>query len=178
MGEIRQPQRTLPVVGLICAPAFKVDISAELEKIFGRVVIKSSSLPFNHTEYYSGEMGNDLSRQWIAFGDLVLPDVLVDLKHRTDEIEKKHLNQEGGRLVNIDPGILSLSNLILASTKNYSHRVYIGKGIYAEVTLIYRHKKYMPLEWTYPDYREDTALIFFTRAREVLKQELEDPQNN
>jgi len=178
MAEIRRPQKTLPIAGLIYASSFKVDICAELEKIFGKVVIKSSLLPFMHTEYYNDEMGSDLSRQWIAFGDLILPDVLVDLKHKTNEMEKKYLNQKGGRLVNIDPGVLSLSNLILASTKNYSHRIYLGRGIYGEVTLIYRQKQYMPLDWTYPDYREDTALGFFARAREALKQKLEDYQNN
>ena len=121
-------------------------------------------------------MGDNLNRQWVAFNDLILPDTLVELKHKTNETEKKYLNKNGGRMVNIDPGAISLSNLILASTKNYSHRIYLGKGIYAEVTLIYKQKHFMPLDWTYPDYREETALLFFTEAREVLKQKLVEGQ--
>ena len=178
MAEIKQPQRTLPVTGLIFVPDLDVDICRELENIFGAVEIKSPSIPFKHTEYYGQEMGDNLSRQWIAFGDLVLPDALAEFKVKTNEIEKKHLNEKGGRLVNIDPGTVSLSNLILASTKNYSHRVYLGRGIYAEVTLVYKQKRFMPLEWTYPDYREDEALDFFARAREVLKQKLSQLERN
>lgn len=172
MAEIRTAQQTLPVAGLIFAPTFEVDIIAELEKIFGSVVLKSSCIPFKHTEYYNDEMGDNLNRQWVAFNDLILTDALVQLKHKTNEAEKKYLNKNGGRMVNIDPGAVSLSNLILVSTKNYSHRVYLGGGIYAEVTLIYRQKHFMPLDWTYPDYREETALAFFTEARELLKQKL------
>jgi hypothetical protein len=178
MAEIRPPQKTLPVTGLILTPAFEMDIFTELEKTFGRVVLKSSRIPFKHTEYYADEMGDDLLRQWIAFGNLILPDALVDLKHKTNEIEKNYLNKKGGRMINIDPGVVSLSNLILASTKDYSHRIYLGKGIYAEVTLIYRQRQFTSLEWTYPDYREETALGFFTKAREVLKQKLADCNNN
>ncbi|MDH4210524.1 MAG: DUF4416 family protein [candidate division WOR-3 bacterium] len=172
MAEIKQPQKTLPVAGLIIAPAFEVDICGELENLFGNVVLKSSCIPFKHTEYYGHEMGDNLSRQWVAFSDLMIPDALVEFKHRTNEIEIKYLNQNGGRMVNIDPGAVSLSNLILASTKNYSHRIYLGSGIYAEVTLIYKQKQFMPLDWTYPDYREETALGFFAEAREVLKKKL------
>ena len=74
--------------------------------------------------------------------------------------------------MNIDPGFLSLSNLILASTKAYAHRIYLDKGIYAEVTLIYKDDQFNPLQWTYPDYREKTALDFFTKARVVLRERL------
>ena len=176
MAEIRTAQQTLPFAGLIFAPAFEVDIAAELEEIFGPVVLKSPCIPFKHTEYYNDEMGDNLNRQWVAFNDLILPDTLVELKHKTNETEKKYLNKNGGRMVNIDPGAISLSNLILASTKNYSHRIYLGKGIYAEVTLIYKQEHFMPLDWTYPDYREETALLFFTEAREVLKQKLVEGQ--
>ncbi len=172
MAEIKQPQRTLPVAGLLLAPAFDVDICGELENLFGSVVLKTSCIPFKHTEYYGHEMGDNLRRQWVAFSVLMIPDALVEFKRRTNEIEKKYLNQNGGRMVNIDPGTVSLCNLILASTKNYSHRIYLGGGIYAEVTLIYKQKQFMPLDWTYPDYREETALDFFTEAREVLKRKL------
>jgi hypothetical protein len=103
---------------------------------------------------------------------LVAPDILVKLKHKTNEIEKQHLNEKEGREVNIDPGLLSLSSLILASTKNYSHRVYLDQGIYAEVTLLFKNQQFNPLEWTYPDYRDKTALDFFTQARDILRERL------
>ncbi len=111
-------------------------------------------------------------RQWIVFDKLITPDILVKVKHTTNDIEKKYLNERGGRKINIDPGILSLSNLILASTKNFSHRIYLGKGIYAEVTLIYKNKTFTPLEWTYPDHQEKIAIELFEKAREILKNRL------
>jgi hypothetical protein len=172
MAEIKEPQKILPFTGLIVTSAFEGDICGQLEEVFGKIELKSASTPFDHTEYYNQEMGSDLKRQWLAFAELMNPDFLVELKHRTNEIEKKCLNQEGGRMVNIDPGAVSLSNVVLASTKNYSHRIYLGRGIYGEVTLIYKQKHFVPLEWTYPDYREDTALEFFVRTRQVLRQKL------
>ena len=172
MAEIKPPQRTLPVAGLIFSPDFNLDICGELESIFGAVEIKSPCIQFRHTKYYAQEMGDNLIRQWIVFGDLIVADALAEFKLKTNEIEKKYLNKNGGRLVNIDPGIISLSNLILASTKNYSHRIYLGKGIYAEVTLIYTKKSFTPMDWTYPDYREVKAMDFFAKAREFLKSRL------
>jgi hypothetical protein len=172
MAEIKDTQRVLPVIGLISAPTLDTDIFAELQSNLGQIVLKSKSIPFCHTTYYDQEMGDGLIRQWCAFGKLVLPDSLVEFKHMTNALEKRYLNRQGGRKVNIDPGMVSLGNLVLASTKNYSHRVYLGRGIYAEVTLIFKQKRFMPLDWTYPDYREETALEFFAAAREILREKL------
>jgi hypothetical protein len=172
MADIREPQKVLPVVGLIHIPGVLFDISQELQEDIGDVTLASDVIPFKHTSYYNQEMGSELLRQWYAFDDLVSPDVLADLKHRTNMIEKKHVKHGGGRNVNIDPGLLSLSSLVLASTKNYAHRIYLGRGIYAEVTLIYKEHRFNPLEWTYPDYRERAALDFFSRARDILKTKL------
>jgi len=172
MADVKNPQRVMPIIGLISTPALEPGIFAELEGKIGRVVLKSKSIPFCHTTYYNQEMGDELKRQWCAFGNLVMPDSLIELKHMTNTLEKKYLNRQGGRSVNIDPGMVSLGNLILASTKNYSHRVYLGQGIYAEVTLIFRQKQFVPLDWTYPDYREETALEFFAAARDILRDRL------
>lgn len=172
MADIKQPQPVLPVIGLIFAPDLRADFLTGLRAEIGSVILKSPEIPFTHTSYYNKEMGGNLTRQWCAFDKTVLPDVLVGLKHNTNVIEKKYLNTEGGRIVNIDPGLLSLSSLVLASTKNYAHRIYLGQGIYAEVTLIYKENRFNPLDWTYPDYREASALAFFDQARTLLKEKL------
>jgi len=172
MAEIKKPQPVLPIVGLIFARDLANDVLEELSDEIGQAVLKSDPIPFTHTKYYSDEMGSELSRQWYVFDKLVLPDELVGLKHNTNIVEKKYLNAKGGRNINIDPGLLSLSSLILASTKNYAHRVYLGQGIYAEVTLIYKDHRFSPLDWTYPDYRERSAIEFFERARGILKEKL------
>jgi len=175
MAIIKEPQRVLPVIGFICIPGFEFDFLQELRADIGDVVLKSDAIPFKHTTYYNKEMGDDLLRQWYGFDKLVTPDVLAEIKIRTNEIEKRYVNKNGGREVNIDPGLISMSNLVLASTKNYSHRIYLGQGIYAEVTLIYRNQQFNPLEWTYPDYEEASTLEFFSRVRAVLKEKLSVP---
>lgn len=173
MAKIKDPQNVLPFAGLIFVQEFDTDAALkELQKDFGDSVVKSDIIPFTHTDYYTKEMGTHLQRQWFLFAHLLRPDMLVELKHKTNDIEKNFLNDKGGRQINIDPGLVSLSNIILASTKNYSHRIYLGNGIYGEVTLIYKNKTFNPLAWTYPDYREGIATEFFTKARDMLKQKL------
>ena len=173
MAEIKTSQKVLPIAGLIFVDGSLVDEALKkLKTDVGEVLSKSSIIPFTHTTYYNKEMNNKLLRQWCVFEKLIMPDALIKLKLKTNEIEKNYLNDKGGRQINIDPGLLSLSNLILASAKNYSHRIYLGQGIYGEVTLIYKGDRFNPLEWTYPDYREKTALDFFSEARKILKDRL------
>lgn len=173
MAEIKEPQKVLPIAGLIFINGFEIDtVLKELTNNMGDVILKSDTISFTHTNYYNKEMGDKLLREWCMFDRLVTPDTLIQLKHKTNEIENRYLNEKGGRKVNIDPGLLSLSNLILASTKNYSHRIYLGNGIYGEVTLIYKNHCFNSLEWTYPDYREKLALEFFRKARDILREKL------
>ena len=173
MAEIKTPQKVLPFAGLIFRENFPIgDVFKKLKDYVGDVLSKSSVIPFTHTTYYNKEMGDKLLRQWCIFENLIMPDVLIQLKLKANDIEQEYLNDRGGRQINIDPGLLSLDNLVLASTKNYSHRLYLGSGIYGEVTLIYRNNCFNLLEWTFPDYREKTALDFFSKAREILKKRL------
>ncbi len=170
MAEIKEPQKVFAFAGLIYISDFDIYSALDgLKDLVGGVIKKSDIFPFIHTTYYTNEMGEGLLRQWILFEKLIKPDLLIDLKHKSNEIEKNFLNENGGRKINIDPGLVSLNNIILASTKNYAHRIYLGRGIYAEVTLIYKDRQFRPLEWTYPDYREDSALRFFSESRIVLK---------
>jgi len=170
MAEIKEPQKVLAFAGLIFIKDFDIELALkEFKRLVGSVIKKSEILPFIHTNYYNKEMGENLLRQWVLFEKLINPDLLGELKYKSNEVERKFLNENGGRKINIDPGLVSLSNIILASTKNYSHRIYLGKGIYAEVTLIYKDHQFKALEWTYHDYREEVALRFFDEARTVLK---------
>ena len=177
MAEIKQPQKVLVLTGVIYKKDFLINELLEtLSEKLGNIAMQSEVIPFTHTQYYNKEMGGNLSRQWFVFNKLVKPDTLADLKHYSNEIEKKYQGEDGGRTVNIDPGFIAMSNLILASTKNYAHRIYLGKGIYAEVTLIFKNHRFLPLQWTYPDYKEKMALEFFLQAREILKEKLNNYQ--
>jgi hypothetical protein len=178
MAKIKQPQKVLAIIGVIHRSDFILDeILDILSKHLGEVSLRSKVIAFTHTDYYSKEMGKNLLRQWFVFDKLVNPDYLTELKHITNKIENTFVNEAKGRKVNIDPGLITMSSLILASTKNYSHRIYIGKGIYAEVTLVYKGQKFVTLEWTYPDYRETETLKFFGKSREILKSRLTNKDN-
>ncbi len=139
-----------------------------LTREFGPPSLQSETIDFDFTGYYENEMGLGLIRCWVGFDRPVEPSRLAELKLITNEMERRLAGTRGKRQVNIDPGILTLYNLVLASTKNHAHRVCLSRNIYAELTLIYRSGAYKPLEWTYPDYRSDTCIRFLCRCRELL----------
>jgi len=112
-------------------------------------------------------MGPGLLRQVAGFENLVHPGDLADIKLATNAMEMT-LSVQGKRTINLDPGILSEERLILASGKNYTHRVYLRNGIYADLTLIYQKNSYRPLPWTYADYREPVLLHCFKALKRKL----------
>jgi len=108
-------------------------------------------LAFDRTDYYHAEMGKPLFRRFFTAQTMVSRDALPKIKIRMEDIERE-FSREGRRSVNLDPGLLSLENFILATGKNFSHRVYLGEGVFADLTLIFQKGEYRPLPWTYPDY--------------------------
>jgi len=145
-----------------------------LAREFGPHDYQSPLLQFRHTPYYKSEMGDSLQRRFVAFQQLVDRDRLVDIKLITNRVEKQFLDQKGGRRVNIDPGLLSLENLVLATGKNFTHRIYLQKGIFAEVTLIFQKGKFVTLPWTYPDYASEEITAILTHIRTRLGADLKN----
>jgi hypothetical protein len=137
-----------------------------LKRHFGPIDFESQVFTFNYTDYYQKEMGGDLKRSIISFKKLILPETLSKIKLLTNKIEAK-LSIKGSRCVNIDPGYIDLAKLVLASTKDFSHRIYLGQGIYAEVTLSFKHKSFENNPWTYPDYRTPDYINIFNSIREI-----------
>jgi hypothetical protein len=129
----------------------------ELAMRYGAPDYVSEVLPFEYTNYYAAEMGPSLVRRFVAFDGLIRPEELPAVKRYTNTLEEKFL-EGGARRVNIDPGYMALQHFILATGKGFSHRPYIGQGIYADLTLVYRKETYCPLEWTYPDYRSERTI--------------------
>jgi len=120
----------------------------------GPVTGAGERLPFDRTDYYEGEMGTPLFRRFFVGERPVGRDALARIKVRMEAIEEK-LSEGGRRTVNLDPGILTAENFILATGKNYTHRVYLGEGVFADLTLEYRDGEFRPLPWTYPDYASE-----------------------
>jgi hypothetical protein len=141
-----------------------------LEKEFGPFRMLGESFLFDYTNYYEKEFGKKLWRTFLLFENLIDPSSLASIKIKTNSIEQENL-EEGNRTFNLDPGILTSANIILATTKNRSHRIPLQQGIYGELTLMYQGKKYNDFQWTYPDYKEDKVKHLFEEVRkEFLKQ--------
>ncbi len=177
MGQARTPRPVKIFVGLLIGrPVLAEQIEPMLVDRLGPIDVRSEVLDFEYTDYYQEEMGRDLKRYFWGFRDLVSPDRLVDIKVDTNELERSALSEEGRRWANLDPGYLTRAKVVLATTKDYAHRLYLGNGIYGEVTLIYRDKRFEPLPWTYPDYRSGAYDSFFGRLRVTYMRQLADQQ--
>jgi hypothetical protein len=183
VGRIRPPRPAKLICGLIGGD---VDLLARarnlLAKQIGQVEAVSDIWPFDQTDYYEHEMGRGLKRQFLSFAGLVQVDRLAEIKRLTNQIEQRItedvLDPDIPRPVNLDPGYITLSKLVLASTKDYSHRIYLQAGIYAEVTLHYESGGWQAWPWTYPDYAAPTYHAFFTQVRQALKDQLSaDPES-
>jgi hypothetical protein len=147
-----------------------------LELEFGPMRLESPPEPFGWTDYYEAEMGLALLRRFLAFDRLVDPAALAGIKLACNRIEARTARASGGgRSLNLDPGILSLSRFCLATTKNRAHRIPLSSGIYAELTLIYKGKAFQPLPWTYPDYASEAFRSLLKGWREIFAEELKGP---
>jgi len=137
-----------------------------LEKAFGPVDMISRWLDFSYTDYYDKEMGVPLFRKVFVFKHLIAQDDLARIKEKTNEIENGFASA-GKRSINLDPGYLVSSRFILATGKEYAHRIYIGHKIYADLTLMYSKKEgFKALEWTYPDYASESMMLFLSKVRD------------
>ncbi len=163
--DIKPPKKALLISGLIFKKGLDLhEILLEISKNFSEIMDVSEIVPFSWTYYYEREMGKGLLRCFLSFKGLVDQDELPDIKHVSMDIEEKW-SIEGKRTINIDPGILTAERLVLATTKNYTHRIYLRNGIYADLSLIYQNKSFKELPWTYPDYRSDLCIDFLMKAR-------------
>ena len=142
------------------------DVARKLSESFGPPDVTSRWLPFEHTDYYASEMGSPLFRRLMAFRELIHQDDLADIKLLTNDLEDR-FSIQGKRLVNIDPGYLLAERFVLATGKNYTHRIYLRTGIYADLTLIYRKGRFHALDWTYPDYAGDAITRFLGSVRDL-----------
>ena len=171
MGVVREPDLVKPVCGVTFAEGVEIEeVIRQIEKILGTVEDQTSIFHFSFTDYYAREMGADLRKVFVSFVKSIHPGLLPEIKRKTNAMEEAW-SVEGKRRVNIDPGYITGAKLVLASTKDFAHRVYLADGIYGDVQLQFRQNRFHPERWTYPDYRMDEALAFFQRVREKFVRE-------
>jgi len=175
MGKIQQPLPVKLIVGMLTSiPELLPETEKELTMLFGDIDARSEIIPFDWTGYYDAEMGSPLYRRFISLADLIEAPAIADAKIATNELESSISAKHTGvtRPVNIDPGYLEQSKIVLASTKNFFHRILISRGIYAEVTLHYQDKRWKSFPWTFPDYGSEKYHPFFTALRENYRRQL------
>lgn len=143
------------------------------EHKFGSIDFLSGKINFKHTDYYKEEMGEGLFRKILSFERLIKPDSLPDIKLFTNSLESEYLTGDGKRVINIDPGYISMEKMVLASCKNFAHRVYLKNGVYADLTLVYRAGNFQSLEWTFPDYAEEGVRNMLKGIRERYGHQLQ-----
>jgi len=175
VSKPKPPQPVKLVVSVITGDKDHFErVCEKLVRKFGEIDYTSDALPFDFTDYYEKELGKDLIRHIISFKELIRPDMLPQIKLYTNDIEDRFLKEGGGRSVNIDPGYIALCHFVLASCKSFTHRPYLGDGVYADLTLVFTKKTFQALEWTFPDYASKGLINILNGLRsgyyELLKK--------
>jgi hypothetical protein len=172
MGQVQPSTSALLIIAASSRYVAALEWSREkCSQPFGPIDLVSDAFDFTETDYYAATMGPDLKKQFFAFRQPIDPGQLPDIKRQTNdwEIEYAALRAHPeARPLNLDPGYITAAKLVLASTKDHAHRIYLRDGIYAEVTLSYRQRQWQALEWTYPDYRRADYQQFFAQCRDRL----------
>lgn len=137
----------------------------DLTDRFGPVDTVSDLFPFTETKYYDTELGIPIFRRLLAFTDLIPMDDLPGIKLWTNTVEQAHTSPDGRRRLNLDPGLLTFERLVLATGKNFTHRIYLGQGIWGDLTLIFQKGTWQDLPWTFPDYAGPVLKEHLTRIR-------------
>ncbi len=173
MGSISRFQSTRLVIGLLGSPVSPMpqSVLTELERLFGPSRALGNDIDFSWSDYYDEELGGRPKRSFLAFADLVDPAELAAIKTLTNSLERD-FSLDGRRRFNLDPGLLSLSSFVLATTKARPQRIALSAGIYADLALLFSEGDYRPLPWTYPDWASEDYRARLRALRAGLKSQL------
>lgn len=173
MSQLREPCAVKLFMGLIYKPDSSIEeLFEKIQNELGEIEFSTEEIPFDHSSYYAKEMGEGLKRKLITLKKLIKRSDIVEIKTFTNRLEEV-FSYEGNRSINIDPGYIAQEHLVLATGKGFSHRPYLGSGVYADLTLIYKGNEYRTLEWTYPDYGNTEMRKLFKNLRKQYVLQLE-----
>ena len=166
--------KPFPRVKLICGiisseERFFKKAEEHLVRLYGPLDLSSPFFPFDFTDYYEKQMGKDLKRQFLSFVRLVSPETLSEIKIRMNALEEeiREEMEQTRRIVNIDPGYLTASALIMATAKDFAHRIPLQNGIFAHLELLFGKNEVRILGWTYPDYKTEGYQKFLLDVRRI-----------
>ena len=169
MGTVKPPPPVLFFSSVIFNdPVILKGVEEGLARLVGPIREKTEMMAFSESDYYAAEMGQGLSRYFLLFESLLDREMLAAVKIGSNEIEVAAA-AGGKRRANVDPGYIALEHVVLATTKGYAHRIYLGRGTFADLTLLYENGSYRPLKWTYPDYGGGRLVSLLNRWREDYK---------
>ncbi len=170
MGKPGLPKNVLLFVATLYKEKENYYIALKsLVELFGEVFFESSPKKWEYSNYYTPELGSPIFRRFIFFKKLISEGDIASIKLKTNRIEEE-LSVNGKRKINLDPGYISTAKLVLTTTKDYSHRIYLKDGIYGEITLIYKNKTFCPALNTYKDYTNQEYIKLFNFARKLYKE--------
>ncbi len=173
MGIVSRPSAVKLFVAFLYNDSASVEeVLKKLDSRFGERQYCFGPIPFDWTDYYSREMGASLKKMYFSYRSEIDRDMLPSIKLFTNNIEQAYTDGRGGRTVNIDPGYISRDKVVLASTKDFYHRLYLADGIFGEVTLHYRKGRFRYFSWTYPDFRSAEVIAFLERVRAAFVKDL------
>lgn len=169
LATLVKPDPVKPFFGLLYTDAEVYEkLRQRIESQFGAVDFTSDEIPFDHSDYYTEEMGEGLTRRFLSLETLISPDEIVHHKQLAQLWEEENM-RDGSRAINIDPGYIGPSQLVLTTAKKYAHRVYLGRGVYLDLNLIYQKGGFHDLPWTYPDYSAHKDL--FKQMRDIYAKQ-------
>jgi hypothetical protein len=175
VGAIRQLNPVKLFTGvLISHTRLMPEVEERLISAYGPIDHRSEVIPFDFTDYYTAEMGDIIDRVFFSFERLIEADQLPEIKRQTNRLETEMMPALSTvkRPVNVDPGYIELAKVVLASTKNFYHRIYLGGGIFGEVTMHFKNNTYQFFPWTYADYQSRDYQEFFLRIRQIYRSQL------
>lgn len=166
-GGFRSPVKVVLFNAVLYNRSYVNNPDSFLETFFGSPSEKTKCFSFSHTDYYNNEMGYNIEKYFAGYHLYIYPDEIKRYKQITVDIERSFM-LEGKRMINIDPGYVALEKVVAASTKNFSHRIYLGSKIYADLQLYRKKGAFRSLPWTFYDYNLDFVLRFFDNLRKNL----------
>jgi hypothetical protein len=177
MADIHKPLPVKLFFGMLTSmPDTIASIEERLSELFGPIDARSDLFPFDMTVYYDETMGSPLYRCFISFSNLIEPSAISDIKKSANDLESVFALERTSvkRPVNLDPGYLEQSKIVLASTKNFYHRILVSGGIYAEVTLHFQAGEWQNFPWTFPDFKSGRYNDFFSSLRDTYRAQLSE----